>query len=507
MTLAKRFVDSALRVPTNRALVVDGRQVTFAELLGLASALRTRFDSLADPAARVALLCPHSLEHYTGALAAVLSSRSFLPLRPEDPEERLLRILEEAAPSVLVCSDETETLGDRLAQLLDHRPEVVVPEESSAPLTEIASMAATSEAYLMYTSGSTGRPKGVPISTGNAEAVLAWAEDHYDIDEADRFAQTFEPSFDLWAFTTFVAWNAGAAVVDLPPRDRLGPKALLEREGVTVWFSTPTHARLIRQLRGLAPNSFPSLRWSLFCGEPLAMADAVDWQAAAPNSRIENLYGPTEVTQVCSSYRFSHPVHVLEPDRGTWAPIGEVFAHLSHVVVDETGAPVDPGQDGELWIAGSQVFDGYLLRPDEDAKSFATVTAPDGQLRRYYRTGDIVRSDRRGRLRFVGRRDSQVKVMGHRIELGELEARALSCAGVEGAVAITFRDAHSPFQQIALTLVGEPGVGELVEKELMRTLPNHMQPRRILELDTLPTTSSGKIDRRSLAAMAGRVQV
>ena len=156
------------------------------------------------------------------------------------------------------------------------------------------------------------------------------------------------------------------------------------------------------------------VRWSLFCGEALSMADAADWQAAAPDSQVENLYGPTEVTQVCAGHRFPRPLQILEPDRGTWAPIGEVFSHLSHRVVDETGNDVAPGEEGELWIAGPQVFDGYLKRPEENERAFASDDA-GSSTSRFYRTGDIVRSDRRGRLRFVGRRDSQVKVTSNSI--------------------------------------------------------------------------------------------
>ncbi len=505
MTFAERFVRTARRVPTATGLVVGDLRFTYEELLRKASALRSKLDELTDREGRIAIMCPHSAEHYIGTLAAVLSGRSFVPLRPTDPEDRLVRMLEESAPSVLICDAQTKGLGRSLAAAVGRSIEIIVPDRGASaeamPLVD-----GEHEAYLMYTSGSTGNPKGVPISSRNAEAVVAWAEDHYDLSESDRLAQTFEPSFDLWVFSTFVAWNAGAALIDVAPEDRLAPRTLIENEGVTVWFSTPTHARLIRQLRGLTPGAFPSLRWSWFCGEPLSMADAADWQVAAPNSQVDNLYGPTEVTQVCSIHRFPKPLQIMEPDRGAWAPIGNVFAHLDHLVADESGSPVATGEEGELWLTGSQVFAGYLGRPDEDEKAFALVEATDAKPTRYYRTGDIVRSDRRGRLRFVGRRDSQVKIMGHRIELGEIEARALSVDGVDGAVAVIFTDGDSPFGQIALTLAGSPGVSAVVGDHLKAQLPQHMQPRRIVELETVPTTPSGKIDRRALSEIARRAE-
>ena len=367
LNLVRRIVDNARSHPESTALIVGGDVLEHGELFGMAAGLRDTIDEAGDRRGRVALLTSHSTELYVGVAAALLAGRSFMPIRAGDPEDRLLRMLRTADVTTIVCDEGTRELAAQLSRKLDPEPSIVLPQRGAARPIQDTAAPASGEVYLMHTSGSTGVPKGVPVSVRNLQSVLEWAEGHFEFTSEDRFAQTFEPTFDLWVFTTLAAWAAGAAVVDLPPADRFAPRDILERERVTVWFSTPTHARLIRQVRGLVPSGFPSLRWSLFCGEPLTMSDAVEWQQAAPNSRLENLYGPTEATLVCSSYRFPKPAVALGPDLGSWAPIGRVFPHLTHRVVDDEGAPVPAGEDGELWIAGPQVFDGYLSRPEETA--------------------------------------------------------------------------------------------------------------------------------------------
>lgn len=396
----------------------------------------------------------------------------------------------------------------QLPDLLDSldRPPVVLVPGSERPvlsnarlLTKADALAASADttpvpvnsdnlAYLLFTSGSTGWPKGVPITHDNVRAFLEYNQKRYGIKPSDRFSQTFDQTFDLSVFDLFMAWEHGAAVCGMSPIEVLSPTRYLEQNNVTVWFSVPSVAAVLSKRGALVPGAMPSLRWSLFCGEPLRRTTAEAWQAAAPNSIVENLYGPTELTIACAVHRWdprSSPALCVHDN----VPIGQVYPSLQALVVDDALRPLSDGAAGELCVAGPQVTPGYWREPDLTAERFFLR---DG--RRYYRTGDVVR--RTGdQYAYLGRTDQQVKIGGYRIELGEIEA-ALRGAGAVEAVCLLLPDRNT----IAAVVSGSASTTAELREAVAAQLPAYMVPRSIHLIDQLPLTSNGKIDRSALAA-------
>jgi len=365
------------------------------------------------------------------------------------------------------------------------------------PLEALPPVLPEAVAYLLFTSGSTGEPKGVPVTHGNALYFLDYVRGRYGIGPEDRFSQTFDQTFDLSVFDLFAAWESGAAVCVMQPLDLLAPIRFVNRHQVTVWFSVPSIPALLRKRGLLKPATLPSLRWSLFCGEPLPRATAEAWQAAAPNSIVENLYGPTELTISCFLYRWEGESSVAECVNDL-VPIGRPFPGLGALVVDDEFRPVPPGGDGELCVCGPQTVPGYWRSPEKTAERFVDVPLTGGLTVRFYRTGDRVRRLPSGTYVYLGRTDHQVKVLGHRVELGEIEAVLGRHPGVTQAVALGWPVHEGTAEGIVAFVTGVDVQAELLVARCRESLPDYMVPRQVFVLDRMPLNANGKIDRRAL---------
>jgi amino acid adenylation domain-containing protein len=351
-------------------------------------------------------------------------------------------------------------------------------------------------AYLLFTSGSTGTPKGVAVSHANVRSFLDAVAQRYDFTHDDRFSQTFHPTFDLSVFDMFAAWENGACVCCPTEKSLLNPSDFIRRSRLTVWFSVPSIAVFMRRLRVLKPDIFPTLRWSLFCGEALPAEVAREWSAAAPNSDIENLYGPTEATIACTTYRWDADSSPEESELGI-VPIGHPLEGMSTLVTADDLREVRPGDAGELLLNGPQVVQGYWCDEEATARAFVSV---DG--RSYYRTGDRVRRPAGdGPLRYLGRLDNQIKVFGHRVELGEVEAAIREESGVDAVVAVAWPRSPAGAAGIAAFVADTSVDVAALRGRLARRLPTYMVPREVRLLPDMPLNVNGKWDRAALVRL------
>jgi acyl-coenzyme A synthetase/AMP-(fatty) acid ligase len=270
---------------------------------------------------------------------------------------------------------------------------------------------------------------------------------------------------------------------------------------VTVWFSVPSAGSLIRRRGSLLPDSLPGLRLSLFCGEALPSGLARAWQEAAPRSVLENLYGPTELTVACTAYRWDPEESPGRCVNGV-VPIGRAFDGLTALVVDGALRPVSPGDSGELCVAGPQQFEGYWRAPEADAGRFFEAVDGAGVARRFYRTGDRVRELPEGDLAYIGRLDQQVKVLGHRVELGDVEAALRAQEGVwEAVVMLAPPGDLGVADALEAFVTGEDVDGRRLRDRLRERIPAHMVPRSVTVVESMPLNANGKVDRRALSQL------
>jgi acyl-coenzyme A synthetase/AMP-(fatty) acid ligase len=251
-------------------------------------------------------------------------------------------------------------------------------------------------------------------------------------------------------------------------------------------------------LKLLKTGSYPSLRLSLFCGEPLPVASATAWQAAAPNTALENLYGPTELTIACTFYRWNPELSPKEAEIGI-VPIGYSVPGMNMLVVDETLTEVSPGEKGELLMNGPQTSLGYWK---DFEKTTAAFVVPPGRNETFYRTGDCVRQPvGTAPLTHLGRLDFQIKVLGHRVELGEIEAVVRDASGLDGVVAVGWPLTSSGSGGIEVFIEGQvEDLGKLREIIASR-LPDYMVPRRFNCMSKLPRNANHKFDRKAMLRM------
>lgn len=518
--LLNGFVESYERFPSRPAVLVEGEELTYAALGDRVAQIAGAIIQLQPKDYPLgALLAARSVTAYAGVLGILASGKGYVPLNPKFPVERSRKMLARSGARVLVVDNrslaqipkllanfetrltiiapECEALDDLAAALPQHR--FVSRKDLPAPSCTALGIAMAPEAtaYLLFTSGSTGEPKGVPISHSNVCAYVRATCDRYDVNEHDRISQEFDLTFDLSVHDMFIAWERGACLCCVPEPFVMVPAKFIRDARLTFWFSVPSVIGFLSRTRLLAPASLPTLRWSLFCGEPLPSAYAQQWQEAAPNSVVENLYGPTEATIAITRYRWDRATSPSECLNGI-VPIGWPFDGQKVSVVSEDLHPVAKGQSGELCLAGSQVTQGYWNNAQKTQQQFVRLSHGGDTL--WYRTGDLVCEGADGCLRYLSRIDHQVKIRGYRVELQEIEGVLRQACGVEQVAAVPWPVADGNAEGIVAFVSGVMRVSPEQTLQFCRELlPDYMVPRKIHQLEEMPLNANGKMDRKKLA--------
>lgn len=473
--------DSAVRRPEAPAVHDGDRTFSYAELDrladGYAAALLERG---VRPGDRVLLWAEKSAELVALMQGALRIGAVYVPVAPTNPPARLLLIAASCRPALIV----TDGLAER-----DPATGPWAVGQPAAVLTELTGVADAppwhrpepdDPAYILYTSGSTGEPKGVCISHRNALAFVRWAAAETELHGEDRLANHAPFNFDLSVFDLYAAFLAGAAVDLVPTALAYVPERLVEMldddRGVTVWYSVPSALLLMMRQAGLLDRKPPAaLRVCVFAGEPFPVPDVRKLRAAWPDVRLWNWYGPTE-TNVCTSYE----VTAADLDRERPLPIGR-GASGATITLDPPDAA-----EGEIVVTGPTVMLGYWGRPPQEGP---------------YRTGDIGRWDADGNLEYAGRRDAMVKVRGHRVELGEIEAALAAHPAVE-AVAVVVVGSGLDAKLHAVVVPGPQGAPGLLalKGHCAARLARYMIVDSVSTVDELPRTANGKTDRAALLA-------
>lgn len=488
----ERIAEKMETTPDAIAVIDNGIHVTFGNLAERVALLRSKLRAMGlRKGDNVAVGLPRSADSIAALLAVINNGAVYLPIDLGYPEERVKWMLQDAEPVVMLTSRSALEEFGFVRELV---PCICVDESRAGDGVGDESLSLErledkDPAYVIYTSGSTGRPKGVIVPHLGISNRIQWELQTYPLGAADRILHQTSLSFDISLWEILVPLSAGACVVvadDSLKSDVLGLIDLLKRERVTAIALVPS---LLGSLLEQGIRECGSLRHVHCGGERLTggLVDAFFEQTSGV--RLHNLYGPTE-------YSIDATYWDVDGPGGGDAPIGRPIAN-TQVFIFEEGREVPDVGVGEMWVSGAGLALGYLGQDELTADKFREYPAGSGL--RAYRTGDVVSRDVHGVLRYVGRTDDQVKIRGHRLELGEVEAALRRCAGVAEAVATAVEDETAGEVELAVYVVlGAGGTLSDVRSQYSSGVPGFMRPAHWIELERLPLTPSGKIDRSSL---------
>ncbi|MGW0238879.1 amino acid adenylation domain-containing protein, partial [Streptomyces sp. NPDC002996] len=497
-TLHALVEEQARRTPDARALLFEGRGLTYRQLDEQADRLAHRLvQEGVGPERTVAVAVPRSVELVVALLAVLKAGGAYLPVDPDYPADRIGYILEHAAPALLLTTAGVDVPGSKdLPRLVLDDPALIGELAAQGARRPDVTVSPAAPAYVIYTSGSTGRPKGVVVPHRGIVNRLQWMQHEYGLTADDRVMQKTPSGFDVSVWEFFWPLITGATLVVARPEGHRDPAylaRLIRETGITTLHFVPSMLQAFLA-DPAAADCGDSLRRVLCSGEALPL-DVQTRFFEVLDAELHNLYGPTEASVDVTAW-------ACEPDSGRrTVPIGRPVWNTRVYVLDEMLRPVAHGVQGELYLAGDQLARGYLGRPDLTADRF--VAAPFGEPgARMYRTGDLVRWASDNTLEYLGRADHQVKMRGLRIELGEIEAVLAAQDGVTQAVVLLREDQPGDQRLVAYVVVDGDTASD---RDGLRTraaavLPEYMVPTAFVILDELPLSPNGKLDRKALPA-------
>ena len=427
----------------------------------------------------------------TSFLGIAYSGNFYTPIDTQMPVSRIHKIINTLNPSAIITnrmllSSAKEIFSERQIFLYEDLQANIDDEELIESIKH--RQLDTDLLYVLFTSGSTGDPKGVTISHQAVVDYTEWVTGTFDLTAETTLANQAALYFDLSIQDVYAPLKTGATTWLLEQEKFSFPIRLLEylnEKEINTIFWVPSALVLVANLKALSHVELPHLHKVLFCGEVMPNKQLNVWRKALPHAEFVNLYGPTEITEVCTYYR----VNRLFKD-GEALPIGKACENMDVFVLNEANDLARGDEIGELCVRGRGLSYGYYNNPQKTAEAFVQNPLQPNYHELIYRTGDLVRYNEFGELMYAGRKDFQIKHMGHRIELGEIETAALAVDGVKQACCLydTVRS------RIVLFYAGSQDDDELKEA-LSVYVPHYMIPNRFVKMDEIPLNMNGKLDR------------
>ncbi|WP_256758213.1 non-ribosomal peptide synthetase [Cohnella sp. WQ 127256] len=501
-TIHKLFEEQAEKTPDAVAVSYEDSRMTYGELNARANQLaRTLILQGVQADQLVGIMAERSIEMIVAILAILKAGGAYVPIDPDYPPERIAYMLEDSGVELL--------LMQKHLQELSFTGNVLYVDEASSYDAYSSNVEPVSGpehlAYVIYTSGSTGKPKGALIEHKNVVRLLFNSDNLFDFGTDDTWTLFHSFCFDFSVWEMYGALLNGGKLVIVPSLTARSPEQflqLLQDEKVTILNQTPTYFYQVIQA-DKANNAQSSrnliLRKVIFGGEALSPYALKDWHAKYPSTKLINMYGITETT-VHVTYKEITTVEIEQAKSN----IGKAIPTLHAYILDENRLLLPIGMQGELFVAGDGLARGYLNRADLTLEKF--VDNPFHPGTKMYRTGDLARWQPDGNLEYLGRIDHQVKIRGYRIELGEVEAQLLKAAAVLEAIVIAREDDEGQKELCAYFVADCPRTASELRETLAHELPSYMIPTYFVQLEQMPLTSNGKVDRKSLPAPQASVQ-
>ncbi len=489
-TLIQLFEEQAEYIPDATAISMNEQEMTYRELNERVNRLARTLRSHGISQGRlVAIMAERSIEMVIGILAAHKAGAAYVPIDPEYPEERIRFLIEDSGAQVMLTQSR---LRERLAGL----DSVILLDDESFYHEDGTNLnqgiEATDLACVIYTSGTTGKPKGNLVSHRNIVRVVQ-NTNYIDITNRDHVLQLSSYSFDGAIFDIFGALTNGARLV-LVPRETLLEIGLLadliQRQRISVMFITTAFFNVLVDVN---VNCFRDVRAILFGGERVSVGHVRKALAHLGAGRLNHVYGPTEST-IFTTYL---PVDFVDESALT-VPIGRPISNTTVYIVDSRNKLLPIGVVGELCVGGEGLVRGYNNRPELTAEKFVHNPFTSGE--RMYRTGDLAKWLPDGTIEYVGRTDDQVKIRGFRIELGEIETQLQKVEGIRKTTVFARENVSGEKQLCAYYEADCELPAAELKSVLSQELPAYMIPTYLIQLERLPLTTNGKVDRRSLPA-------
>lgn len=494
---AVRLLDTAAeKFNTKTAVADEWGEMSFHELCRLGRAIGTSLlpSSGLEP---VMVYLPKSAKCIACFMGAMYSGNPYVPVAYDMPANRIQKIADslEGKGHIITDANGLEVLKTIDVSLKIHIYDEITNTKADEALIEktLSAVIDTDPIYIMFTSGSTGAPKGVTVPHRGVIDYAMWVRDTFNIDENTNLGNQAPFYFDNSIFDIYSMLLTGAKMTIIPEKLFMFPSKLPEfvRDNhITTIFWVPTVMINVANSGVLSEIEMPELKNVVFCGEVMPNTQLNIWRKHQPRCVYANLYGPTEISDVCSYYIVDRDFADSDP-----LPIGKACENMRIIILNEENKIADVNEQGELCVIGTGVSLGYWNAPGLTRKAFTLNPANPYYPERIYRTGDLAYINDEGLIMFLGRKDNQVKVKGNRIELGEIETAAMCVPSVKGACAVY----DEREQKIVLFVEScEALMLRKVNLELKKYIPQYMLPSRLVVMDRFPHTANDKIDRVTL---------
>ncbi|PTJ83802.1 hypothetical protein BU055_06945 [Staphylococcus succinus] len=495
-TFVERFENQVAKTPEKTAITYEGESLSYQALNDRANQLAHQLRNEGVKAdSLVALMTNRRLEMMIGIYGILKAGGAYVPVDPNYPKDRINYILEDSQATVLLTdrTPDSDIAYDNTVIDLTKNPTLkTLPTNNLEHITDVSNLM-----YVIYTSGTTGRPKGVLVAGESVMNRLNWVYDKYNIDSDDIICFKTPFTFDVSVWEIFGFAMVGAQAVLLPSGEEGNPEqitSLIQTSEATMVHFVPSMFNVfINYIKATKQaHLVSSLRYVLASGEalkPELVNQFNEYIGGKNNTQLINLYGPTETTIDVTSFETDSDVHYRA------IPIGKPIANTQAYILDEDNHVMGIGVSGELVIGGVNVSNGYLNRPELTQEKFIDNPFGEGRL---YRTGDLARWNADGNISYSGRIDEQVKIRGYRIELGEIESVLRQNNAILDVAVIT-KPMVDDELAICVYIVSDQEIDfETVKTELNQKLPDYMVPSYMTQIDELPVSSSGKLNRRAL---------
>lgn len=494
------------KYPGKIAVIDENSEITFSELRNAARRVGAYINSLNVSGAPVVVYMKKSLGCIVSFMGVLYSGRAYVPVAADMPCSRVEKIIDNLNPSCIIaddiCADILENSSISHPQICLYDDAVNSDSDISTVDKTLAEVIDTDPVYIMYTSGSTGTPKGVTVAHRGVIDYANWLREEFGFNENDIFGNQAPFYFDNSILDIYSCLLNGSTMVIIPEvffnfQSKL--PEYIEEKNITVIFWVPTVLINVANSGALEECKMPSLKKVMFCGEVMPNTQLNIWRKYHKDAMYANLYGPTEITDVCTYYKVDREFKDSDP-----LPIGKACRNMRVYILTEDGRKAKVGEQGELCVAGSGLALGYWNNPEITDKSFVSNPLNTKFPERIYRTGDLAYFNDEGLIMYIGRMDSQIKINGNRVELGEIENAAMCLENINGACAML--DKANNRIVLFLESGNERKLRE-INMKLKEFIPKYMLPGKVVFMDKFPHTPNDKIDRVTLRGKIERGEI